>query len=202
MTQRPLCPSPRCHKAEPHPRSSEPFPVPRRAVGQHRGGGPGPGPNPTLWHSPVPVWPMCCCSAMLCGVLRRENLSWNRISFFFFLLFISIKSPGVYFGLPCSYPGLQLCQSSGITTVSPAMSAPIHAGRGPWRGGVGATGAELTSGFLHSGPGRSGLTAMIRDLTLNTAGDFCPLRVANGTGAKRGGTELLPDGPAPNAGSL
>lgn len=162
---------------------------------------PGSQPNPMARPCPRLAHVLLLCDVMWSVEKGKPQLE-PHFFFFFFLLFISIKSPGVYFGLPCSYPGLQLCQSSGITTVSPAMSAPIHAGRGPWRGGVGATGAELTSGFLHSGPGRSGLTAMIRDLTLNTAGDFCPLRVANGTGAKRGGTELLPDGPAPNAGSL
>lgn len=109
---------------------------------------------------------------------------------------------GVYFRLRRSYPELLLCQShrSGVT-VSLAMSASIHVGRGPCWGSVPRE-QSLTSGFLHSRPGQSGLTAMIRDLTLNTAGDFCPLRVENGTKAKRRGTELLPDAPALNLGSF
>lgn len=81
------------------------------------------------------------------------------------------------------------------------MSASIHVGKGPCWGSVPRE-QSLTSGFLHSRPGQSGLTAMIRDLMLNTAGDFCPLRVENGTKAKRRGTELLPDAPALNLGSF
>lgn len=81
------------------------------------------------------------------------------------------------------------------------MSASIHVGRGPCWGSVPRE-QSLTSGFLHSRPGQSGLTAMIRDLMLNTAGDFCPLKVENGTKAKRRGTELLPDAPALNLGSF